>query len=146
MLWGFGTVALSGGPLSLSGKMVVSRTLVLQQTSTLSGSRVAVQAATVQIDAGSKIDVGGKGYLGGAPAGQRQRLRTDFGQYDLRRSYRYSGGSYGGYGGRTGPDQVNAPYGDPTDPNEYGSGGGGTSRQAGRGAMAVALCALPPRN
>ena len=84
---------------------------------------------TLSISSNSAIDVCGKGYLAGrtwpnATAGA---------------STSYSGGSYGGWGGRSGTDDVNAVYGDFRNPNELGSGGGTVKQgnQAGGGLVRI---------
>ena len=68
---------------------------------------------TLRVDADSAIDVSGKGYLSG-----RTHPNTT-----TNASSNYSGGSYGGLGGKNGPGNVNPVYGDFRYPNEVGSGG-----------------------
>ena len=135
-------LTLSGGTVTLAGGLSLEGSLRLQDNATLTASKVEVQAAAVQIDAGSKIDVSGKGYLGGAQPGNASDYGRTSGNTTSGGSYRYSGGSYGGYGGKTGTNQVNAPYGDPTDPNDYGSGGGGYNSQGWKGGNGGGLVRL----
>ncbi|MDU0460473.1 MAG: Ig-like domain-containing protein [Geobacteraceae bacterium] len=76
----------------------------------------------LNIESGSRIDVSGRGYLGAYQSGNGTVGRTN-GNTVTGGSAGGSGGSYGGYGGYY-AGVVNAVYGDPTNPNESGSGGG----------------------
>ena len=76
-------------------------------------------------DSTSKIDVSGKGYLG---AMQGVNTNTTSGRTNNNAvgSSDYNGGSYGGLGGSY-SGALNGVYGDLANPNEQGSGGGGTN-------------------
>jgi hypothetical protein len=76
------------------------------------------------IDSTSKIDVTGKGYLGGYTGGNNSNTGRTFGNTTTGGSVTYSGGSYGGLGGVYGNYPVSAVYGSFMSPNEPGSGGG----------------------
>ncbi len=96
------------------------------------------------IDATSRIDVSGKGYLGagaGSGANPSSEGRT-VGNRPSGGSLRRNGGSYGGIGGfGTAEAYVNPTYGDFRDPNEMGSGGGSDSGPAGNGGGLVRVAA-----
>jgi hypothetical protein len=77
------------------------------------------------IDSTSKIDVTGKGYLGGYAGGNTNTTGHTYGNTITGGSTNYSGGSYGGSGGIYSNGSVNAIYGELMNPNELGSGGGG---------------------
>ena len=68
---------------------------------------------TLSVDAASRIDVTGKGYLAGRTTGN-----TTTGGATVS-----SGGSYGGLGGSSG-GTTNAVYGDYAEPDDWGSGSG----------------------
>ena len=103
------------------------------------GAGVTLNAATVEVDAGSSINADGQGYLagsygppsvagagpGGGPAGAS------------------AGGSYGGVGGTGGANTgaATAIYGSVTAPTDLGSGGGSrwSSGVAGSGGGAIRL-------
>ena len=123
------TVAVSGGgiftiggssTLNIIGLVQVTgkSTMVLQSINnsaqvngTWQGKSVTLNAASVQVDAGSSINADGQGYLasagpGGAPAGSS------------------AGGSYGGMGGVGDGTSAMPIYGSDTTPTDLGSGGG----------------------
>jgi len=79
----------------------------------------------VTIDGTSRIDVSGRGYLGGGRSGNSSTHGRMIGNTTDGGSDYYSGASYGGLGGRYNNYHVNGAYGDLADPNELGSGGGG---------------------
>jgi len=81
-------------------------------------------AGEVLVDASSKIDVSGRGYLGNYTLGNT----TTGGATGT------SGGSYGGLGCSDG-GSANAVYGDHRDPNELGSGGAGIRPELELGAV-----------
>jgi len=88
-------------------------------------SKLDISAATINVDATSKIDVSSKGYLGAYQGSNTTNYGRTSGNITSTGSYYTSGGSYGGLGGYSSGYQVNAVYGDPADPNYIGSGGGG---------------------
>ena len=77
-------------------------------------------AGSLEIDAQSRIDATGRGYIGArADWEQGRTLGNVYG------SNRGAGGSYGGLGGKYDPNwNPNGTYGDLTNPQELGSGGG----------------------
>ena len=93
------------------------------------------------IDETSKIDVNGKGYLGGYSGNNSSGTGRTNGNLTTNGSSRYAGGSYGGLGGQG--DQysnLGLVYGDLSNPNQPGSGGGGTSSgQGGDGGGCIRL-------
>lgn len=111
-------LTLNNSQATLSGPLHMSGTLALQNSSTLTGNQVFIDASLVSIDATSRIDVRGGGYAGGYSRGSGRTISGNTG------SVWRNGGSYGGFGGVY-SGSANAVYGDPTDPNEFGSGGGG---------------------
>ena len=77
-------------------------------------------AGSLEIDAQSRIDVTGRGYIGGK--GDWEQGRTLGNVYGSNRG---AGGSYGGMGGKYDPNwNPSGTYGDLTNPQELGSGGG----------------------
>jgi len=133
-----GNLTLKGSALTVSGAVLIPGNLVLQNGSILSHTaatatalcRLDLQAAAITVDSTSKIDVTGKGFLGGWQGGNAGNtamtrdpvtgLPTTAGGSGLQ-----SGGSHGGLGGMYSTGAVNAAYGDLTNPNDPGSGGGG---------------------
>ena len=119
-----------GGYLVLGDLLVVSDTIRLAENSKMthhdatvdSASRLELAAGRLVIDAGSVIDVDGRGYLGGnrgqeSCSGHGLNFSTD--------APRYWGGSYGGLGWRDGSTAATAlTYGSLTGPDELGAGGG----------------------
>ncbi|MGE3309368.1 MAG: hypothetical protein AB7O66_05300 [Limisphaerales bacterium] len=102
--------------------------------------RLDISAARVAIDAVSRIDLTGRGYLGGLSVpllgvrGQTLNHREG--------SFQRTGGSYGGLGGI---GDLNLPatetYGAWNRPDEAGSGGGSDSNVAGSGGGLVTVAA-----
>src|SRR5574341_7489 len=87
-------------------------------------------ATSLTIDASSRIDVAGKGYLGGYQGGNSTNNGRTYGNTTMNGSTTQNGGSYGGLGGlfyTASNGMVNAVYGNIMDPNEVGSGGGAYS-------------------
>ncbi len=81
---------------------------------------------SLSIDSSSMIDVTGKGYAGAhdsVPALTRKFVKGALGK---------SGGSYGGKGGEV-DSTTNNPYGSPSMPLDFGSGGGKGSADSSRG-------------
>jgi len=99
--------------------------------------KVDIGAQTFIIDATSRIDVNGRGYLGGRRPGNpfaNAGMTVGFVQGSTTRT----GGSYGGLGGVgfngvAGSGVPNPVYGDFRNPNDAGSGGGNDSFNAGQG-------------
>ena len=80
----------------------------------------------VTVDATSKIDVSGRGYLGSRTIGNSSDGAAT----------RNSGGSYGG-SGRTQYGQTNAAYWDYANPDDWGSGGAGPTGGSGGGLVRI---------
>ena len=103
--------------INLTGNSVITH---LPATATMS-FKVDLSANTVTIDATSRIDVTGRGFLGGRQPGNPfagPGMTIGFQSGSTGRS----GGSYGGLGGST-AGVANAVYGDFRNPNDPGSGG-----------------------
>ncbi len=83
---------------------------------------LSFEAWTLSIDASSKIDVSGRGYLGGRRDGNPDNEGRTVG--NVAGSTVNAGGSYGGIGGAHGGGTPNAVYGNLANPVEFGSGGG----------------------
>jgi len=121
-------------PIAVSGNKLTVRNgglLTQWRTTTSQGYGVNVSIGTLSIDATSKIDVSGRGYLGAYQGGNNYNNGRTFGNTTNGGSTNYSGGGYGGYGGSYSSGVLNALYGDPANPNEVGSGGAGDSNQPG---------------
>jgi hypothetical protein len=78
-----------------------------------------IRAATLRIDAGSSIDVTGRGYPGGKNYKEAGRTLGNNSGAALG-----SGGTHGGTGGSYQSQTTNSVYGDPKNPVYLGSGGG----------------------
>ena len=105
--------------------------------------RLEITAGVVTVSTNSRIDVSGRGYLGGYSGanGANQNGRT-LGNTIVGGSTRRNGGSYGGLGGFGNTEQtVNGVYGSFRDPNEVGSGGGTDSGEGGAGGGLVRITA-----
>ncbi|MCL5097556.1 MAG: hypothetical protein M1608_08520 [Candidatus Omnitrophica bacterium] len=92
-------------------------------------------ASNLLVDASSRIDVSGRGYLGNYAIGN---VRTGG-------ATGTSGGSYGGLGFSSGGGTANAVYGDYRNPDELGSGGAGDKARAGAGGGLVRVTASSAR-
>ncbi|MCK6556256.1 Ig-like domain-containing protein [Candidatus Binatia bacterium] len=125
-----------GGNLVVGDALVVNDTLELAEfallthpeTDTQYEAELSVTADAVTIDAGSRIEVTGRGYIGGQNYDEAGRtLGNAYG------SGRRNGGSHGGLGGHdTGISELpGATYGSLTDPRDLGSGGGAEGHSDG---------------
>jgi hypothetical protein len=100
---------------------------------------VNLQVATMlDVQAGGKIDVTAKGYLGARRSSLGETRGSNGNPTTAGGSFRQGGGSYGSLGGIGGDGgSVNAPYGSETAPTDLGSGGGavdlGDENQGGNG-------------
>ena len=119
------TTAISADRLTLNTGGLLSQ----WRTTTSREYRLDLLTGALLIDASSRIDVTGRGYLGAFQGGNGSAGRTK-GNTATGGSTGYSGGSYGGYGGFY-SGMINALYGDLLNPNESGSGGGGDSGSPG---------------
>ena len=136
--------------LSASTMNVTGSSLITHLFTTASASfKVDISASTLTVDATSKIDVTGRGFLGGGKPGNP--FPADFGGSGMtvefqRGSTGQSGGSYGGLGGSSGrsdrPESLRSAgpvYGDFRDPNEPGSGGASFSGPGGSGGGLIRI-------
>ena len=123
--YGFDTITLSNqarvladDPIVISGTLLVTGNSVLSH-STGNEAGLVIDAATIQVDQGSAIDMTGRGYRGGTDYNERGHTLGD-----IEGASYGAGGSYGGQGA----GYINADsyivYGDPKQPDELGSGGG----------------------
>ena len=132
-----GSLGMTNSTLITQGKVSVnSITLTSNSVLTHAGATTTntwivdvTAATTITIDSTSKIDVTGKGYLGGFSGGNNTNTGRTLGNTTAGGSTTSSsgygnGGSYGGLGAIYSGGSVNAVYGDFTNPNELGSGGG----------------------
>ena len=103
-------------------------------TATAMGKLDITVTGVLQIDATSRIDVSGRGFLGGGqPGNASQTNGMSVGFQPVNGSG--IGAGYGGFGGSSGA--TNALYGDFKNPNDVGSGGGAFS--GGRGGSGGGL-------
>ncbi|MHB8874563.1 MAG: Ig-like domain-containing protein, partial [Myxococcaceae bacterium] len=121
---GGGTLSVAGGaPLALSSLTLTNGVLTQppSTSTTVSTLQLNVTGAVV-VDASSRIDVTGKGYLGGLAGGNPDATGRTVG--NVPSGVASAGGSYGGYGRRDVLPVAHVPtYGDFKDPNDVGSGG-----------------------
>jgi YD repeat-containing protein len=143
-----GTLEASfGGELTLSKGVIASTVdvnnsgLITQLPATASQFfKVELNANTLTVDVSSRIDVTGRGFLGGAQPGNpfvNVGMTVGFQPGSGIRA----GGSYGGLGGVTPAGAPNPVYGDLRDPNEVGSGGGASSGAGGNGGGLIRIVA-----
>ena len=134
---GGGTLTIGGGTtVTASGLVWITgnSNLVLQGKNTKeqvsgawAGQGVTLSAANVQVDAGSAITAAGQGYWGGPTTGNGRGPGGAGGSM----FYEAAGGSYGGLGFSSQNLNAGPTYGDPLEPVDLGSGGGGATRCAG---------------
>jgi len=142
------TLQVDGVTLTINGShifanLVLTNGAVLSHsptTATTLGKLDITVTGVIQIDATSKIDVTGRGFLGDDQPGNPffdEGMTVGFQSGSTGRS----GGGYGGLGGAS--DGVSNPvYGDFTDPNDPGSGGGSDAfTLAGNGGGLVRIVA-----
>jgi len=142
---GSGSTVTVGGATNVTGAVTLSNgsTLSHKGATTFAVYKLDLTAASLTIDATSKIDVTGKGYLGGGQGGNTTDTGMTLGNTTSGGSGYYSGGSYGGLGGssRWGYP-VNVSYGSMQQPGELGSGGGGTASGNGGGLIKLTVGSL----
>ena len=126
--------------------LVVNDTLQVLTGSILTHSLSAengltIEAARVEVDNTSAIDVSSKGYRGGHRDGNTICEGLTLGGLPGS-SYR-SGGSYGGFGGDYSGSGINPAYGHPAEPVYLGSGGAcyDNSRPGGNGGGRISITA-----
>jgi hypothetical protein len=149
-VWVFDNVIFRrGGKLEVGDRLKVLDTVDLKEfgvlthpeTTTTYEGRLDLEVGTLLIDSDSAIDVTGRGYLGGNKTGIGETAHTVGFAAGAQRG---NGGSYGGLGGHysgSGSNQPNPIYGDPTDPQDLGSGGGAWSGNGGDGGGRVFITA-----
>ncbi len=93
--------------LSLSSGSVLTH----QPTGLTGMEQLSIVVTTLAVDATSKIDVSGRGYLGGYDSGNNSQNGRTFGNTISGGSHYHSGGSYGGLGGKYSTYAVSAAYG-----------------------------------
>ncbi|MCP4382874.1 MAG: hypothetical protein GY798_15885, partial [Hyphomicrobiales bacterium] len=135
-----GAMAVNGKVINASDYNLYNSTLVVDRvtsdTLTLTNSvlthpattttdeySLIIDTTTLTIDIDSSIDVTGKGYLGSKRGGNNSNYGRTIGNTTTGGSGSYSGGSYGGLGGKYSSYAVNAVYGSIYNPDELGSGG-----------------------
>ena len=113
-----GAKAIADNGLTITGRLLVAGDSILSHTQGNEGG-LFIEAATVQVDEGSAIDVTGRGYRGGT--GHNEKGHT---LGDMEGAFDHAGGSYGGLGAGYDNRDSYIVYGDPKQPDELGSGGG----------------------
>ena len=112
------TITLTNGGVLTHGNTTATTTYSLNLNAT----------TLLAIDSSSKIDVTGRGYLGGSSGGNSSTTGMTYGNTasggSTQTSSTGNGGSYGGLGGIYSGGSVNTVYGDLMNPGEVGSGGG----------------------
>jgi large repetitive protein len=136
-----------GGNLETGDHLVVNDTMKITEygmlthpeTNTAYAARLDLKVRKLEIDNTGCIDVTGRGYLGGNKTGDGEWADTvNF----ARGSGRANGGSYGGLGGHYNVgEQPNTVYGDVTDPDDLGSGGGAWDGAGGDGGGRIFILA-----
>jgi len=121
---------VTDSPIKVVGRLLVTGNSLLTHSQG-NEAGLAIDAAVVQVDAGSAIDATGRGYRGGTVATSDPGLTLG----SLPGSQTGTGGSYGGKGGGyyTSSDSGLA-YGDPRNPVSLGSGGGNWASNCSGGA------------
>jgi RHS repeat-associated protein len=130
-----------------SGNRIIADTTTLTTNAVLTHLPTTVSATfkvdlhtdSLTIDSTSRVDATGFGFLGagrpGNPSSRGMTLGFQLG------STSGAGGSYGGLGGATAGGTPNPVYGNLTNPNEPGSGGGTFSVPAGNGGGLIRIAA-----
>ena len=113
-----GAKAIADNGLTITGRLLVTGDSILSHTQGNEGG-LFIEAATVQVDEGSAIDVTGRGYRGGTSHNEKGHTLGDIGG-----ASDHAGGSYGGLGAGYNYNDSYIAYGDPKQPDELGSGGG----------------------
>ena len=136
------------GHLDLGDRLTITDTLRITEhglmthpeTTTTYAPMLDIEAGRLEIDTTGRIDVTGRGYLGGNKGGLGETAYTlDF----ASGAQRGNGGSYGGIGGHYSGagGATNLVYGSPTDPADLGSGGGAWGGTGGDGGGRVFITA-----
>ena len=122
-----GTTVTIDAPHNFNSVQLISGAVLTHSANTATETHELDLNVTEQVivDSSSKIDVTGKGYLGGRTTGN-----TTEGAATAKAS-----ASYGGLGEMGPGASTNAVYGNYADPDEWGSGGGGPNGAAGGGLV-----------
>ena len=122
---GGSTVDVTAGVLVTANSSIILQSInnSAQVNGTWQGTGVTLNAASVQVDAGSSINADGQGYLALAGPGAGPQGNEN-------------GGSYGGLGGGQPASTI---YGSATAPIDLGSGGGVYNASTGVGGGAIRL-------
>jgi YD repeat-containing protein len=128
---------VAAGAVNVSGNSLLSHV----PATGVSSFKLDLNAASLTIDATSRIDVSGRGFLGGRQPGNPfwlDGMTVGF----QRGSTSFAGGSYGGLGGSSNGGVPNTVYGDLRNPNDPGSGGATLVNEAsGNGGGLVRIVA-----
>ncbi|MBI2985707.1 MAG: RHS repeat protein [Deltaproteobacteria bacterium] len=136
-------LALTTQRLSASTINVTDSSLITHLPTTASAFfEVDLSANAITVDATSRIDVTGRGFLGARQPGNPFTFKGDTGMTVgfQAGSTGESGGSYGGLGGSI-DGSSNPIYGDFSNPNDVGSGGAGGTGPAGNGGGLIRIVA-----
>jgi len=142
------TLQINGRTLTVNGQHTFANIVLLNgavlthnpTTGSTQGKLDIIVTGAIQVDATSRIDVSGRGFLGGGQSGNPSSTN---GMTVGFQATNQSGtaGSYGGLGGNF-SGSTNPVYGDFRNPNEVGSGGGGfQGAPAGNGGGLVRIVA-----
>jgi len=117
------TLSVSGtSPLLLNSLTLSSSSLTHAAATSSTSSLLDLQVSgAVTIDSSSRIDVSGKGYLGGLSGDNSSSHGRTQGNVPTAAT-QFAGGSYGGYGYANGATPVPV-YGDMKNPTDLGTGG-----------------------
>ncbi len=149
--WRFGSVTVRGGArLTVGDRLAVDGALRVTERSVLAHPEttdryeggLVTEAGSVEVEAGSAIDVTGRGHLGGNRSGLEGGVAHTAGFAPGAEAG--TGGSHGGLGGKysgSGSNLPNTVYGDALDPAHLGSGGGAWSGAGGDGGGRIVLTA-----
>jgi hypothetical protein len=148
--WTFDNVFFRrGGHLECGDRLVVTETMAIEEygllthpeTTTVYAPRLDLEVDNLVIASDSRIDVTGRGYLGGDRAGLGS---TGYTVGFTPGAQHGNGGSYGGLGGHysgSGGNVPNPVYGSVTDPVDLGSGGGAWGGHGGDGGGRIFILA-----
>ncbi|RIL05170.1 MAG: hypothetical protein DCC71_11320, partial [Proteobacteria bacterium] len=149
--WRFDAIRLQRGafveaadPLVVADALAVTESSVLAhpETTGVYAGDLVIDAGSVAIDATSRIDVTGRGHLGGGRSGLGSTAHT---AGFAPGSQEGASGSHGGLGGHYASGLPNPVYGDARAPHELGSGGGswaGNDGGDGGGRVVIVADAL----
>jgi hypothetical protein len=127
------TIIINEGTVTINGAHTFSNVLVKENGSLTHSACTTTAVYKMQLSVTGKLVIGeaanvnvyGRGYLGGKLGDNSTNYGYTLGNTSAGGSYRYAGGSFGGYGGTYEEDGVNKIYGSIDNPSDPGSGGGG---------------------